>query len=139
MSQKRLFQLMSAFLLLLVLSLVTAGCGSYTSQAGKYSTEARSEVAGSAYVLEQYGAGEVSGAFVKTSLQEYSMAMKSTTQSLRSLKPPPDVRLRQEQDVQALTRSQHLIQETGQTGVTRQQAPQLARRLKELEEELVKP
>jgi hypothetical protein len=110
---------MSTFLVLLVLSFVAAGCGSYTSQAEKYSTEARSEVAGSAYVLERSRAGEVSDTLVKTSLQQYSTAMKSTAQSLKRLNPPPEARIRPERAVEALDRAQCLVQEAGQQGVTR--------------------
>jgi hypothetical protein len=131
--------LMSRFLMLVVLSLLLVGCGSYASQAEKYSTEAKSDVAGSAYVLERFGAGEVSAAFVKASLQQYATAMKSTAQSLRSLKPPPDARTRQERSVEALDRAQRLVQKAGQKGVTRGEAPQLARRLREFGEGLVKP
>jgi hypothetical protein len=51
---------MSMFLLLvLLISLVTAGCGNYSSQAVKYLTQARSQVLGSAYTLEQLGEGEL--------------------------------------------------------------------------------
>src|SRR5215213_2661136 len=51
---------MSMFLLLvLLISLVTAGCGNYSSQAEKYLTQARSQVLGSAYTLEQLGEGEL--------------------------------------------------------------------------------
>ena len=138
-NQKCLLRPMSGVLLLVVLSLLLVGCGSYASQAEKYSTEARSEVAGSAYVLERFGAGEVSGAFVKASLQQYAAAMQSTAQSLRNLKPPPDARPRQERAIKALDRAQHLVQEAGQKGVARREAPQLATRLRGFEEELAKP
>jgi hypothetical protein len=64
---------MSMFLLLvLLISLVTAGCGNYSSQTEKYLTQARSQVLGSAYTLEQPGEGEVRGSFARTSLQRYT-------------------------------------------------------------------
>jgi hypothetical protein len=126
-------------LLLCALVLCAAGCGSYSSQAEKSMTEASSEVAGTAYVLERFGAGEVSGPFVRSSLQQYAKAMQSTAQSLRSLKPPPEARTQQERAVEALDRSRRLVQEAGQKGVPRQEASQLAKRLRVFGEELKNP
>jgi hypothetical protein len=125
--------------LLCALVLCAAGCGSYASQAEKYMTEARSEVAATAYVLGSFQAGDVSEPFVRSSLQQYAKAMQSTTQSLRSLEPPPEARTQQERAVEALDRSQRLAQEVGEKGVPRQEASQLAERLRVFGEELKNP
>jgi hypothetical protein len=126
-------------LLLCALILCAAGCGSYASQAEKYTTEASSEVAGTAFVLERFQAGEVSGPFVRSSLQQYAKAMQSTAQSLGNLKPPPEARTQQERAVEALDRSQRLAREVGEKGIPRQEASQLARRLRVFGEELKNP
>ncbi len=125
-----------AQLFALVLCAALAGCGSYASQAEKYLTEARSEVAGTAYVLERFEAGEISGPFVRSSLQQYAKAMQSTNQSLQSLKPPPDARKEHVRAVGALSRAQALAQEAGREGVEPGEAAGEARRLRGLEEEL---
>ena len=124
---------------LCALVLCAAGCGSYASQAEKYTTEASSEVAGTAFVLERFQAGEVSGPFVRSSLQQYAKAMQSTAQSIGSLKPPPEARTQQERAVEALDRSQRLAREVGEKGIPRQEASQLARRLRVFGEELKNP
>ena len=54
---------------LLAISLITAGCSSYASQSEKNLSEASSDIAGTTYVLEQFGNEEVSGPFVRSSLQ----------------------------------------------------------------------
>ena len=114
-----------------------AGCGSsYASQAEKYLTEASSEVAGTAYVVERFGAGEVSGPFARSSLQQYAKAMQSTSRSLQSLKPPPGARKGYERAVEALSRAQALAWEVGHEGIEPSEATQLARRLGDIEEEL---
>jgi hypothetical protein len=138
-TEKRASLRIAGVVLLCALVLCAAGCGSYASQAEKYTTEASSEVAGTVYVLERFHAGEVSGPFVRSSLQQYAKAMQSTTQSLRSLKPPPEARTQQERAVEALDRSQRLAQEAGQKGVPRQEASQLAKRLRVFGEELKNP
>jgi hypothetical protein len=131
---------MSTFLLLLLLiSLVTAGCGKYSSQAEKYLTQARSQVLRAAYTLERFGDGEVSGTFARTSLQQYAKAMQKTGQTLKSLKPPPAARTRHERAVEALSRAQRLVQEKGKQGIEPNEAQELAGRLKELVKELRKP
>ena len=119
-----------------ILCAALAGCGSYASQAEKYETEASSEVAGTTYVLERFGAGEVSEPFVRSSLQQYAKAMQSTGQSLQRLKPPPGAREEHERAVEALSRAQDVTQEAGREGVEPAQAEDLARRLRDLEGEL---
>jgi hypothetical protein len=120
----------------LVLCATVTGCGSYASQAEKYLSEASSEVAGAAYVLERFEAGEVSGPFVRSSLQQYAKAMQSTSQSLRSLEPPPGAHKEHERAVEALSRAQALAHEAGRGRVEQDEAKELARRLSNLEEEL---
>lgn len=102
-------------------------------------TEARSEVAATAYVLGSFQAGDVSEPFVRSSLQQYAKAMQSTGQSLGSLKPPPEARPQQERAVEALNRSQRLAQEAVQRGLPRREASRLAERLRVLGEELKNP
>jgi hypothetical protein len=119
-----------------ILCAALTGCGSYASQAEKYLREASSEVAGTAYVLERFGAGEVSGPFVRASLQQYAKAMQSTGHSLQRLEPPPGAREEHERAVEALSRAQDLAQEAGRKGVEPAQAEDLARRLRDLEREL---
>jgi hypothetical protein len=126
----------AALLFALVLCATLAGCGSYASQAEKHLTEASSEVAGAAYVLDRFEAGEVSGPFVRSSLQQYARAMQSTDQSLQSLKPPRDAREDHVRAVGALSRAQALAQEAGREGVESGEAANLARHLRGLEEEL---
>ena len=123
-------------LFLLVLSLITVGCGSYTSQAEQNLTKASSDIASAAYVLEQFGNGEVSGPYNRTSLQEYAKSMQKTEKSLQNLNPPPPDEERHERAVDALSQAQNLVQEAGQEGVSREEAPGLARRLKGFGEEL---
>ena len=132
----RLARRIAGSVLLCALVLCAAGCGSYASQAEKYATEASSEVAGTAYVLERLQAGEVSGPFVRSSLQQYAKAMQSTGQSLQGLEPPPGAREEHERAVEALSRAQDLAQEAGRKGVEPAQAEDLARRLRDLEGEL---
>jgi hypothetical protein len=138
-TEKRASLRIAVVVLLCALVLFAAGCGSYASQAEKYTTEASSEVAGTAYVLERFQAGEVSGPFVRSSLQQYAKAMQSTAQSIGSLKPPPEARTQQERVVDALDHSQRLTRELGEKGVTRQEASQLARRLRAFNQELKNP
>jgi hypothetical protein len=115
-------------LFLLVLSFVTVGCGSYASQAEQNLTKASSDIAGAAYVLEQFGNGEVSGPYNRTSLQEYAKSMQKTEKSLQNLNPPPADEEQHERAVEALSQAQNLMQEAGQEGVSREEAPELARR-----------
>lgn len=129
----------AAYLLLLLgASLVLAGCGSYASEAEKYLTQGRSEVLGSAYTLERFGDGEVSGPFVRASLQQYAKAMKSTAQSINSLKPPPGARGEHQRHVEAISRARSLLQRAGESGVAPQRAPQLAQELREIAQKLKK-
>ncbi len=121
---------------LFALCALLGGCGSYASQAEKYSTEARSEVAGTAYVLEQFGAGEVSTPFTSSSLQQYAKAMHQTVKSLRGLTPPPSARAGHEREIEALSRARTLVQEAGQAGVEPKEAPELAQRLERFGEEM---
>jgi hypothetical protein len=120
----------------LVLCAALTGCGSYASRAEKYLTEASSEVAGTAYVLERFGAGEVTGSFLRSSLEQYAKAMQSTSRSLQSLEPPPGARAEHGRAVAALSRARTLAQEAGREGVGPGEAAHLARRLRGLEEEL---
>src|SRR5919199_6851060 len=121
---------------LLAISLITAGCSSYASQSEKNLSKASSDVTGATYVLEQFGNEEVSGPFVRASLQEYAKSMQKTEKTLQSLQPPPGDKKQHEQAVEALSQAQHLVQEAGQEGVSRQEAPELARRLRGFGEEL---
>lgn len=123
-------------LFLLVLSLITVGCGSYASQAEKNLTKASSDIAGAAHVLEQFGNGEVSGPYNRTSLQEYAKSMQKTEKTLQSFQPPPEDKQRHEQAVEVLSQAQQLVQEAGEEGVSRQEAPELAQRLRGFGEEL---
>ena len=123
-------------LFLLVVPLIAAACGSYASQAGKYLTEARSEMLGSAYALDRFADGEVSGAFLRASLEQYAAAMKSTTQSIKSLKPPPGARKEHQREVEALSRAQTLMQKAGQQGVQAGEAPKFANKLRNFVKEL---
>jgi hypothetical protein len=129
-NEKRGRRTAGVLLIALVLCAALAGCGSYASQAEKYLTEASSEVAGTAYVLERFGAGEVSDAFVRSSLEQYAEAMQSTSRSLQSLKPPPGARDEHERTVESLSRAQALAREVGREGVESDGATDLARRLK---------
>ena len=122
--------------MLLAISLITAGCSSYASQSEKNLSEASSDIAGTTYVLEQFGNEEVSGPFVRSSLQEYAKSMQKTEKTFESLQPPPGDKKQHEQAVEALSRAQRLVQEAGQEGVSRQEAPELARRLRGFGEEL---
>jgi hypothetical protein len=126
----------AALLLLSVVFLVTVGCGGYDSQAGKYLSEARSQVLGSAYVLERFGDGEVSGPFLRASLEQYAIAMKSTARSLSSLKPPPGAREEHRRDVEAVSRARSLIQEAGRGGIAPRRAPELAQKLHRIRRDL---
>jgi membrane-bound lytic murein transglycosylase B len=121
---------------LLAISLITAGCSSYASQSEKNLSEASSDIAGTTYVLEQFGNEEVSGPFVRSSLQEYAKSMQKTEKTLQSLQPPPEDKKQHEQAVQALSQAQRFVQEAGQDGVYRQEALELARRLRGFGEEL---
>jgi len=99
-------------------------------------TKASSEVAGVTYVLEQFGNDEVSRPFTRSSLQEYAKAMQKTEKALQSLQPSPEYEKQHEQAVEALSQMRRLVQEAGQEGVSRQEAPELARRLRGFAEEL---
>jgi hypothetical protein len=123
-------------LFLLFISLIAAGCGSYASQSEKNLSKASSDVAGATYVLEQFGNGEVTGPFARSSLQEYAKSMQKTEKTLQSLQPSPGDEKQHEQAVEALSQAQRLVQEVGQEGVSRQEAPELARRLRGFGEEL---
>ena len=123
-------------LFLLAISLIAAGCGGYASKAQKNLSKASSDVAGAAYVLEQFGNGEVSGPYNRTSLQEYAKSMQKTEKSLQNLNPPPADEEQHERAVDALSQAQNLVQEAGQEGVSREEAPELARRLEGFGEEL---
>ena len=123
-------------LLLLTISLITAGCGSYTSQSEKNLSKASSDIAGATYVLEQFGNDQVSGPYTRSSLQEYAKSMQKTEKTLQSLQPPPEDKKQHEQAVEALSRAQDLAQKAGQEGVSRQQAAELAQRLRGFGEDL---
>jgi hypothetical protein len=99
-------------------------------------TKASSEVAGVTYVLEQFGNDEVSRPFTRSSLQEYAKAMQKTEKALQSLQPSPEYETQHNQAVEALSQVRRLVQEAGQEGVSRQEAPELARRLRGFAEEL---
>jgi hypothetical protein len=134
--KERGHRITGTLLSVLVLCTALAGCGSYAAKAGKYLAEASSEVAGAAYVLERFGTGEVSGPFVRSSLEQYAKAMQSTSQSLHSLKPPSGARKEHERAVEALSRAQALTHEVGREGVEPDEATKVARQLRDLEEEL---
>lgn len=126
-------------LLLAAALLVAAGCGSYRSQAGKYLTEARSQALGSAYALDRFGDGEVSGPFLRASLQQYAIAMKSTARSIAGLEPPPGDGEEHRREVEAVYRAQGLVQEAGHEGVDSQKAPELAQKLRRITRGLREP
>ena len=127
----------AAFLLLLLgVSLLLAGCGGYTTQARKCLTQGRSQILGSAYTLEQFGDGGVSGPFLQASLQQNAKAMKSTAQRISSLKAPPGAREEHQRQVAAISRAQKLVQGVGQRGVDPGSAPELAQKLREIAQEL---
>ena len=121
---------------LLFISLIATGCGSYASQSEKNLSKASSDVAGAMYVLEQFGNGEVTGPFARSSLQEYAKSMQKTEKTLQSLRPPSADKIQHEQAVEAMSEAQDLVQKEGQEGVSRREAPELARRLRGLGEEL---
>ncbi len=123
-------------LLVLSVSLIIAGCGSYASQAGKYLSQGRSQVLGSAYTLERFGDGEVSTPFLQASLQQDATAIKSTAQSISSLKAPPGAREEHQRQVAAIYRAQRLVQGMGQRGVDPGTAPELAQKLRGIAKEL---
>lgn len=129
----------AALLLLSVVLLLTAGCGGYSSQAGKYLTEARSQVLGSAYALEHFGDGEVSGPFLRASLEQYAIAMKSTARSISSLEPPPDAREEHRQEVETVSRARSLVQQAGHRGIALKRAKELAQKLRSITQELKEP
>jgi hypothetical protein len=123
-------------LFVLGISLIVTGCSAYASQASKYLTQGRSEVLGSAYTLERFGEGQVSGPFLQASLEQYAEAMKSTTQSISSLKPPPGARKEHQQQVAAMYRAQELVQDVGQKGVDPKRAARVAQKLRGIVQEL---
>ena len=123
-------------LFLLSASLIATGCSSYASQSEKNLAKASSDVAGATYVLEQFGNDEVSGPFTRSSLQQYAKSMQKTEKTLQSLQPSPGAGKQHEQAVEALSQAQRLVQEAGQEGASRQEAPELARRLRGFGEEL---
>jgi hypothetical protein len=127
----------AALLLLAVVFL--AGCGGYSAQAGKYLTEARSQALGSAYALERFGDGEVSAPFLRASLEQYAIAMKSSARSISSLKPPPGARKEHRREGEAVSRARSLVQKAGRRGVDPHRAPQLAYKLKRITGELKEP
>ena len=138
-ARTRKVRIIRALLLLPVIFLVAAGCGAYSAQAGKYLTEARSQVLGSAYALERFGDGEVSAPFLRASLEQYAIAMKSSARSINSLKPPPDAREEHRREVEAVSRAQRLVQRAGHRGVDPQRAPELAHKLRRITQELKEP
>ena len=138
-AQTRKVRIMGALLLLPVIFLVAAGCGGYSAQAGKYLTEARSQVLGSAYALERFGDGEVSAPFLRASLEQYAIAMKSSARSINSLKPPSGAREEHRREVEAVSRAQRLVQRAGHRGVDPQRAPELAHKLRRITQELKEP
>ena len=86
-------------------------------------------------MLEEFGNGEVSGPYTTSGLQEYARSMQKTEKTLQSLQPPSEDK-QHEQAVEALSQAQRLVQEAGQEGISRQEAPELARRLRGFGEEL---
>ncbi|MDQ3863668.1 MAG: hypothetical protein M3317_09245 [Actinomycetota bacterium] len=125
--------------LLLLAAVFLAGCGGYSAEAGKYLTQARSQALGSAYALERFGDGEVSAPFLRASLEQYAIAMKSSARSISSLKPPPGARKEHRREVEAVSRARSLVQKAGQRGIDPQRAPQLARKLRRITQELKEP
>ena len=138
-ARTRKVRITGALLLLAVVFLVAAGCGGYSAQAGKYLTEARSQVLGSAYALERFKDGEVSAPFLRASLEQYAIAMKSSARSINSLKPPPGARKEHRREVEAVSRAQRLVQRAGHRGVDPQRAPELAHKLLRITQELKEP
>ena len=138
-ARKRKGRTTAALLLLAVVFLAAAGCGGYSSQAGKYLTEARSQALGSAYALERFGDGEVSDPFLRASLEQYAIAMKSTAQSISSLKPPPGAREEHRREVEAVSRARSLVQRVGHRGIDPRRAPELAHKLRRITGELKEP
>ena len=138
-ARTRKVRIMVALLLLPVIFLVAAGCGGYSAQAGKYLTEARSQVLGSAYALERFGDGEVSAPFLRASLEQYAIAMKSSARSINSLKPPPGAREEHQREVEAISRARSLVQKAGHRGIDPQRALELAQKLRRITGELKEP
>jgi hypothetical protein len=128
-----------ALLPLAVVFLAAASCGGYSSQAGKYLTEVRSQVLGSAYALERFGDGEISAPFLRASLEQYAIAMKSSAQSISSLKPPPGARKEHRREVEAVSRARSLVLKAGHRGIDPQRAQELARKLRRITGELKEP
>ena len=87
-------------------------------------------------MLEEFGNGEISGPYTAAGLQEYAKSMQKTEKTLQSLQPPSEDEQRHEKAVEALSQAQRLVQEAGQEGASRQEAPELARRLRGFGEEL---
>lgn len=135
-SQTRKQSIAACLFLLLGNSLIIAGCGGYTSQADKYLSQGRSQVLGASYTLERFGDGEVSGPFLRASLQQDAKAMKSTARSIRGLKPPPDAKEEHRRQVAAISRAQSLVLGVGKSGVGSKRAPELAHKLKGIAKEL---
>jgi hypothetical protein len=77
-----------------------------------------------------------SGPFARTSLQEYTKSMQKTEKRLYTIQPPSEDEKQHEQAVEALSQAQRLLQEARQEGVSRQKAPELARRWRGFGEEL---
>ncbi len=138
-ARTRKVRIMGALLLLPVILLVAAGCGGYSAQAGKYLTEARSQVLGSAFALERFGDGEVSAPFLRASLEQYAIAMKSTSQSIAGLEPPHGDREEHRREVEAVSRARNLVQEAGHEGIDPRKAPDLAQKLRRITRELREP
>jgi hypothetical protein len=134
-----LFRRWRLLVLFTALAPLCAGCGSYASQAEKNLTEARSEVAGAAFVLGSFGSGKISGPFTHSSLTEYAKAMHKSEQTLRDLDPPPGAEARHEEQLQALSRAHRLVQESTKREIQPGEAGQLARRLEDLRGELGYP
>ncbi len=126
----------SLLLLLLPFLVFAGGCSGYASQAGKYLTEARSQVLGCAYTLERFRDGEVSDPFLRASLEQYAIAMKSTVQSISSLKAPPGAREEHQRQLEAISRARSLVQRAGQRGIDPHRALELVRELKRSAREL---
>lgn len=121
-------------LILMFIAGISAGCGGgYASQADQTLTEARSEVAGAAYVLDKVAAGQVSEAFAESSMREYAKAMQKTGKSLRELQPPPEGKEKHERSAEAFSEAQQLVEGAGKKGISRQEASGMAQRLKDLE------
>ena len=135
-AQTRKQTIAACLFLLLGSSLIITGCGGYTSQADKYLSQGRSQVLGASYTLERFGDGEVSGPFLRASLQQDAKAMKSTARSISSLKPPPDAKEAHRRQVAAISRAQSLVLGVGKSGVGSKRAPELAHKLKGIAKEL---